>query len=124
VINCDEPFAERFLEKYSRTWPRRVRLTRLDLAGSETIFEPLPPEERAWFTELERACAELLPARQFVARVSKFLPEELPAVMTETRDSRNRREMAQVASHLAVPAYLRRLVQGSSRTSPSSSPCT
>lgn len=112
VINCDEPFAERFLEKYARTWPQRVRLTRLDLAGSQAIFEPLPPEERAWFADLERACAELLPARQFVARVSKFLPEELPAVLTETRDSRNRREMAQVASHLAVPGYLRKLVQG------------
>ena len=112
VINCDEPFAERFLEKYARTWPQRVRLTRMDLAGSQAIFEPLPPEERAWFAGLERACAELLPARQFVARVSKFLPEELPAVLTETRDSRNRREMAQVASHLAVPAYLRNLVQG------------
>lgn len=112
VINCDEPFAERFLEKYARTWPQRVRLTRMDLAGSQAIFEPLPPEERAWFAGLERACADLLPARQFVARVSKFLPEELPAVLTETRDSRNRREMAQVASHLAVPAYLRSLVQG------------
>jgi molecular chaperone HtpG len=112
VINCDEPFAERFLEKYARTWPQRVRLTRMDLAGSQAIFEPLPPEERAWFAGLERACADLLPARQFVARVSKFLPEELPAVLTETRDSRNRREMAQVASHLAVPAYLRNLVQG------------
>jgi molecular chaperone HtpG len=112
IINCAEPFAERFLERYARTWPRRVRLSRFDLAGSTTIFEPLSDDEADRFADLEAAYGQIFPNRRDAAKVSRFLPTELPAVLTETRDSKNRREMAQVASDLAIPQFLRELVQG------------
>jgi hypothetical protein len=111
VLNCAEPFAERFLQKYAQAWPQRVYLRRLDVAGSDTIFEPLTAEEAARFAELESACGQIFPERRFVARVTRFEPAELPAVLTETREGKNRREMADVAGDLGLPQFLRDLVQ-------------
>jgi molecular chaperone HtpG len=112
VLNCDEPFAERFLKRYARTWPERVYLTRLDVAGSETIFEPLTDDEAERFVDLEAAYNFVFPDRRYTARVSRFRPAELPAVLTETRDNKNRREMAQIADDLVIPQFLRDAVQG------------
>ena len=81
------------------------------MAGSDTIFEPLAAAEAGQFAELESAAGLIFPDRRFVARVSRFAPAELPAVLTETREGRNRREMTDVAGNLGLPQYLRDLVQ-------------
>lgn len=112
VFNCAEPFAERFLERYAELWPNRVHLSRLDVASSETIFEPLAEEERAQFGELQAAYTLVFPDLRFVAKVSRFRPIEVPAVLTETRDGKSRREMEDAADNLALPDYIRGLVKG------------
>lgn len=112
VFSCAEPFAERFLKRYARTWPQRIRLSRLDVASSETIFEPLAGYENDRFAELQAAYAVVFPDLRCVARVSTFRPVEVPAVLTETRDSRSRREMENVASDVALPGFIRDLVKG------------
>jgi hypothetical protein len=112
VFNCDEPFAERFLKRYAQTWPQRARLHRLDVAGSEMIFEPLAEADREMFTELQAAFAAVFPGLRCVAAVSRFRPVEVPAVLTETRDGSSRREMERVSSDLALPGYIRDLVKG------------
>jgi molecular chaperone HtpG len=112
VFNCDEPFAERFLRLYARTWPSRVRLQRLDLAGSDIIFEPLAGAERAFYAELQAAYAVLFPDQRCTAQVSRFRPADVPAVLTETRDGRSRREMEGVVTNLSVPSYVRNLLKG------------
>lgn len=112
VFNCAEPFAERFLERYAQLWPKRVHLSRLDVAGSETIFEPLAEDEREQFAELQAAYAFVFPDLRFVARVSRFRPAEVPAVLTETRDNKGRREMEDAAENLSLPDYVRDLVKG------------
>jgi molecular chaperone HtpG len=61
VFNCAEPFAERFLERYAKTWPNRVHLSRLDVAGSETIFEPLSDDEMERFADLQSAYSRVVP---------------------------------------------------------------
>jgi molecular chaperone HtpG len=112
VFNCAEPFAERFLERYARTWPERVHLNRLDVASSETIFEPLDEAERETFSDLQAAYSLIFPDLRVAAAVSRFRPVEVPAVLTETRDGRNRREMEDVATNLAIPKYVRELLTG------------
>ncbi|GAA4440483.1 ATP-binding protein [Phytohabitans houttuyneae] len=112
VFSCAEPFAERFLRRYARTWPQRVHLSRLDVASSETIFEPLAGDEHERFAELQAAYALVFPDMRCVARVSRFRPAEVPAVLTETRDSRSRREMENVAGDVALPGFIRDLVKG------------
>ncbi|MEP7023825.1 MAG: ATP-binding protein [Actinomycetota bacterium] len=112
VFNCAENFAERFLELYAATWPQRVTLRRLDVAGSETIFQPLDEGEADRFAYLEAACGLVFPDGRYVTSVSRFEPAELPAVLTETRDSKNRRELSEVAGNLMLPRFLRVVVQG------------
>jgi molecular chaperone HtpG len=112
VFNCAEPFAERFLQRYARTWPERVHLHRLDVAGSDIIFEPLADDERETFSALQAAYSLIFPDLRCVAAVSRFRPVEVPAVLTETRDGRSRREIEQVTSDLAIPSYVRDLLKG------------
>jgi HSP90 family molecular chaperone len=112
VFNCAEPFAERFLKRYARTWPQRAHLSRLDVAGSETIFEPLGEEEAECFADLQAAYSLVFPDLRCVAQVSRFRPVAVPAVLTETRDRKSRREMQQVADDAALPGYIRDLVKG------------
>jgi len=112
VFDCSEPFSERFLKRYAELWPSRVHLSRLDVAGSETIFEPLGAEEHDRFAELEAAYGLIFPDLRCVARVSRFRPAEVPAVLTETRDGRSRRELENVAANPTLPTYLRDIVKG------------
>ena len=112
VFNCAEPFAERFLQRYAQTWPEKAHLHRLDVASSETIFEPLTEEERETFGELQAAYSLIFPDLRCVAAVSRFRPVEVPAVLTETRDGRSRREMEEVTTNLSLPGYVRDLLKG------------
>lgn len=112
VFNCAEPFAERFLKRYAQIWPERAHLHRLDVAGSETIFEPLTDAEQEGFTELQAAYNLIFPDLRCVASVSRFRPVEVPAVLTETRDGRSRREMEEVTTNLSLPGYVRDLLKG------------
>lgn len=112
VFNCAEPFAELFLERYAELWPSRIHLTRLDVAGSDTIFEPLTDDERSRYTDLEAAYSRIFPDLRCVAKVSRFKPVEVPAVLTETRDHKNRRDMQEVADNLSLPDYIRNLIKG------------
>jgi molecular chaperone HtpG len=114
VFDASEPFAERFLERYAKVWPDRLRLSRLDLTGSEVIFEPLAEEdpEREKFRELEAAYAMIFPDMRCIAKVSRFKPNEMPAVLTESRDQKTRREMEEVAGNVVLPGFIRDLVKG------------
>jgi molecular chaperone HtpG len=112
LFNCSEPFAERFLKRYSELWPKRVHLSRLDLVSSETIFEPLTDDEREQFTELQAAYAFASTDTRFVTKVSRFRPVEVPAILTETRDNKNRREMEYTAKNLTLPDYIRDPIKG------------
>ncbi|HWG23024.1 ATP-binding protein [Actinospica sp.] len=111
VFDCTEAFAERFLKKYAETWPERVRLNRLDQAGAEALFEPLDRSEAQRYAPLEQAYATLFEDRGVTARASRFEPAALPAVLTETRESRRRREMDVLAGDVAMPAAIRDIVQ-------------
>lgn len=80
VLNCSDPFAERFLQRYAETWPKKVHLTRLDLATAETIFEPLSDNaERRRFDALPAAYLQIFPDLSCIARVERFKPTEVPA---------------------------------------------
>lgn len=111
VFNCTEPFAERFLKKYADTWPEKVKLSRLDQAGAESLFEPLTAAEAERFAQLEAAYAGLFADRRVSARASRFQPAALPAVLTETKDGQRRREMTMLARDVAMPSAIRDIVQ-------------
>lgn len=112
VFDCTESFAERFLERYAKTWPGRVHLSRLDVAGLDTIFEPLVEDEAARFDDLQNTYRSLVfPDGRHTVKVSRFRPVELPAVLTETRGNASWRDMAQLADDVRIPDALRDLVK-------------
>ena len=112
VFNCADPFAERFLQRYAEIWPERVHLIRLDVAISETIFEQLTDEQRERFAELQAAYHVVLPDSGITVRACRFKPTDVPAVLTETHDSKNRRKMAEMAANLELPESIRDIVKG------------
>lgn len=111
VFDCAEPFAERFVKRYAETWPERVQLHRLDMAGSETIFEPLTEAEREAFAELEAAYSLIVPDMRCVVVVSRFRPVEMPAVLTKARERQSRRELDELATDPRIPASYRDLLK-------------
>lgn len=114
VFNASENFAERFLERYAKTWPERIQLTRLDVTASQHIFTELKPDDpdRARFRELEETYAAIFPDLRCIAKVSRFRPTDLPAVLTESREQKTRREMEEVSTNVALPGFIRDLVKG------------
>lgn len=112
VINAAEPFAERFLERYASTWPERVRLSRIDVAGSDAIFHKVDDSDpnRERYRDLEAEYGRIFPDFHCIAKVSRFHPADLPAVLTESRDQKTRREMEEVAANVVLPTFIRGLV--------------
>lgn len=110
VFDCAEPFAERFLTRYAATWPERIELCRLDLASSEAIFEPLSDADSQRFANLVSAVERLFADGSVTARAERFAPIEVPAVITEARDAKSRRQMAGLIENPTVPAFLRDMV--------------
>ncbi|MCP4553778.1 MAG: hypothetical protein GY836_00025, partial [Herbaspirillum sp.] len=62
--------------------------------------------------DLEAAYLRVFPDMRCIARASRFKPREVPAVLTETRDAKARREMEQVKDNVALPRFLRDMVKG------------
>ncbi len=112
VFNCGEPYAERFLKRYVKTWPERAHLTRLDVTGSDAIFAPLADEERGRYRELEEAYRAVFPDPGYTAKVSRFEPTDLPAVLTLTRDSTNRKAIEDMVEDPTVPMRFRDALKG------------
>lgn len=112
VVDAAEPFAERFLKRYVETWPSRARLVHLDISGGDHIFEPVDDQERARFRPLELAVTHVFPDLRCIPKVVRFLPAEVPAVLTETDHGKTRREMQEVSQNLAMPEFIRTMVSG------------
>lgn len=116
VFNASENFAERFLERYAATWPERIQLTRLDVTASQHIFTDIKAADpdREKFRELEETYAALFSNVRVLAeaKVSRFLPTNLPAVLTETRDQKARREMESLSANVALPGAIRDMMKG------------
>ena len=110
VFDCAEPFAEMFLERYAQVWPGRIHLNRLDVAGSDIIFERLPEEEASRYGELAVAYLRLFPDYRCIAKVSRFRPQEVPAVLTESRTGRNRRQLQNIVINVVLPQSIRDIV--------------
>jgi molecular chaperone HtpG len=103
VFNAAGMFTRQFLERFQRTWPERIHLSRIDVATSDTIFEPISLEERKQFEALEVYASSL----RCTARVSRFLPKEVPALLSKSRDSDTRDEMQAIAEAFHLPDFIR-----------------
>lgn len=107
VIDATDVFCEEFLLRYSRMWPDKFTLERLDTSDSEHIFVPATEEE------LEKSKTLLSEFRRFpgvVPKLGHFRPTEIPALLTGSTAAEGRDEMESIARNVTLPASLREKV--------------
>ena len=112
ALDASEPATLRFLERYVARRPDELGLRRIDDTNSVLLFEPLPEEERARFQPLERAVSELFAAEGCSALACRYLPSDVPAVVTEPREQAARRELRSLAWDPSLPQALRDAMSG------------
>jgi len=107
VFDATQIFAETFLQRYAATWPDRVTLKRVDVSGSDVIFERVSESVHGNF---ESMAAELRRIPGVTPRVSRFKPTNVPVLLTESRDSESRRELENIAQNVTLPTSIRETV--------------
>ena len=83
VIDASFTHEAAFLEKYDEAFPN-IRLEQLDFTGSDLIFQPLSLEEADSFRRLEYEFRNHYPVSGSIAKIVRFRPEDIPAVVTLT----------------------------------------
>jgi molecular chaperone HtpG len=109
VINAGYAHESEFLRKYAKEHPE-IQLELLDFAESAQIFQPLPPAEARGFRDLLAAFNASMQQVGSVAKVVRFRPAEIPAVVTMTEAQMLRRNMEALKDHPVIPAEIRALV--------------
>jgi molecular chaperone HtpG len=107
VFNAAGNFTRTFLERYQRLWPERIHLKRIDVSTSDIIFGSVTSEERKQFEQLQVLASSL----KCVPRITRFVPKEVPALLSTSRDSNTREEMEILANTATVPAYIRSAIK-------------
>ena len=109
VINASYVHEARFLEKYAREFPN-VKLEQLDFTASELIFQSLTPDEADPYRELTSEFNVNMPAAGSQAKIVRFKPVHIPAVITLTEAQRLRRQLTDLKGNLVIPSEIRDLV--------------
>jgi hypothetical protein len=107
LVHAADPLALQFVQRYAAVHSEQIELRTVSLDGSGYFFEPPAEDERPKYQVLERAIQRVLPDVRCVARASRFLPEALPTVLTESPESRRRRIAEHLAHDPAVPSSIR-----------------
>ena len=96
--------------------PLTLHVNAIDVTASQHIFTDIKAADpdREKFRELEETYAALFSNVRVLAeaKVSRFLPTNLPAVLTETRDQKARREMESLSANVALPGAIRDMMKG------------
>ncbi len=104
AFDASESYAEVFLERYAKTRTEQIQLNRLDVTGSEDIFEPVADEELSDFEKIESGFRKI---PNLITKISRFKPKEVPALLTQTQDAQSRDELKKMAEDVIVPIYIR-----------------
>jgi len=106
AINACMGFDQDFLEKYAALNKDTVVLQKIDIASEETIFTSLPDHERRMYLameyELHNLISDAFPDHEVVIRAERFLPPDLPAVLTQTKDTEIAARMKYIIDHPAI----------------------
>lgn len=109
VINAGYVHEERFLKKYERETPN-VALEQLGFAESSSIFQQLPPAEQPPYQALVAEFQRQLPTAGSRARLVRFQPAHIPAVVTLSEAQKLKRQMDALRESPIVPSGIRSLL--------------
>jgi len=109
VINASYVYESAFLQKYAREFPN-VKLEQLDFAASDIIFQPLGPDETEPYRALIAEFNATMPTPGSYAKIVRFKPTHIPAVVTLTEAQKLRRELKALKDNPVIPDAIRDLV--------------
>ncbi len=117
VINASYSYEELFLKKYAREFPN-VKLEQLDFSASELIFQPLTAEEADRYRALLTECNRQLPTAGSNAKIVRFKPTTIPAVITLTESHKVRRQLDALKNNPVLSNEIRDLLGHVSKEKP------
>jgi len=109
VINGSYVHEEAFLRRYAEL--KGVRVERLDIGGSRTLFQPLDEETHAELAELEKEYAYHLRHLNVRPVLVRFKPVELPTVLTAGKGREVRKAVKDAAENEALPEAVRAVLK-------------
>lgn len=109
VINASYVHESKFLRKYAEEKPD-IKLEQLDFAESSIIFEKLSPSEAQPFQELMTEFSYNMPTGGSRAKIVRFTPVHIPAVLTLTEGQKLRSEMSALKDNPIIPTGIRELL--------------
>jgi len=109
VINASYTHEASFLEKYAKEFTH-IKLEQLDFAGSEAIFQPLSLEDADPYRRLLHEFISHIPMRGSIAKIVRFSPVNLPAVVTLTEAQKSHRRLEALRTDPAMPSLFRELM--------------
>lgn len=111
AINAGLVFEEEFLHKYAHKHSEQIALKRVDIAEGTIIFEPLSDNERNEYLDIEyRLQVKLrqsLPEQEIKIHMDRFLPPEIPAVLTQTKEIDISHKLKQLADNPILSSEMR-----------------
>ena len=110
VINASYVHETQFLRKYAEETPD-IKLEQLDFAESNTIFETLSPADAQPFQQLMTEFNYNMPTRGSRAKIVRFTPIHIPAVLTLTEGQKRHREMTALKDNPILPAEIRKALE-------------
>lgn len=110
VVDASQVFEDDFLTRYGRLHPE-IKLQQLNLGESDVIFEPLTPEERKEFRQLEQEFTRGMPDRRSIAKAVRFKPESIPALSVLSAAAKSRQKLQQAGENIMIPEEVRNLVK-------------
>jgi molecular chaperone HtpG len=114
AINAGLVFEEEFLRKYADKHSDEVVLERVDIAGGTVIFEPLTDAERQKYLEIEYSLRvklrQALPDQETIIQTERFLPSEIPAVLTQTKEREVGEKLKDLADNPMLSTEMREVI--------------
>ena len=108
VIDASYIYESQFLQKYANEHPN-IKLEQLDFTASDIIFQPLSIEESDRFRDVLNEFNQNM-AQGSYAKIVRFLPKNIPAVLTLTEAQKLRRQLDALKDNPIIPNEIRELV--------------
>jgi molecular chaperone HtpG len=110
VLDLGWTHEEEFVERYVERIRNDIILQRVDIDDAPAIFQPLDSKERERYAVLEYHLQALLrktnPFQNTVVRTERFVPDDIPAVLSQTRDAEALSRLKALAENPAAPEAL------------------
>ncbi|MCK6580513.1 MAG: ATP-binding protein [Anaerolineae bacterium] len=107
VINAGNPLDEELLRKYATA--NSITLKEMTDPTGRSVFYPLSPEDKTMYMQLEVEFRRIL--ENSSVEVVRFRPEDMPAIVMQTREAKLFKEVESASEDVSLPASISKLLK-------------